>query len=93
MSNEIKETKVTYKKDRVILNMSREHYCDLLKGFNHLKDANNHIMECQDLYMSEISNLNLLEGRMFRILGFVKKHEGYWSDAITTEEQKIIEAA
>lgn len=89
-----KETKVTYKKDRVYVEMSRTDYHDLLKGHNDLKRAIGMLHECNDLYLSDMDKLDCLRRSIFSGLGFEYKDEkNWWADAITTEEAEKIKAA
>jgi|21_taG_2_1085346.scaffolds.fasta_scaffold84492_2 hypothetical protein len=88
-----KKTKVTYKKDRVNIEMSRTHYHDLLKGYNDLNSALGMLFECQDMYLSDMQNLETLKYRLIQGLGFVEGEHGHYSNAITTEELKTIKAA
>jgi hypothetical protein len=89
-----KQTKVTYKKDRVHVEMSRSEYHDLVKGHNDLKRAISMLHECNDLYMSDMEKLDCLRVSIFNGLGFeLRDDKNWWADAITTEEAEKIKAA
>ena len=83
-----KRTKVIYKKDVVSVEMSRSKYHDLLKGYNDLNSALGMLFECQDIYLSDIRNLETLKYRLIQGLGFIEGEHGYYGNAITTEELK-----
>jgi hypothetical protein len=51
------------------------------------------LFECQDMYLSDMQNLETLKYRLIQGLGFVEGEHGHYSNAITTEELKTIKAA
>tara|TARA_R110002110_G_scaffold110290_2_gene274947 strand:+ start:650 stop:922 length:273 start_codon:yes stop_codon:yes gene_type:complete len=77
------DTKIVYKKNKVILTMDSEYYQKLLDGYNNLKDATDMLLECSDLYISNVGELNRLQFRMYSALGFCKPTGGcYGCDAV-----------
>ena len=80
-------TKVVYKKSKVTITMDSDHYQKLLDGYNNLKDSTSMLMECNDLYISNVDKLCRLEHRMFQALGFRKPNDGcYNCDAVLSKD-------
>ena len=81
------DTKVVYKKNKVTLTMDSDYYQKLLDGYNNLKDSTNMLMECNDLYISNVDKLIRLEHQMFNALGFRKPNDGcYNCDAVLSRD-------
>jgi hypothetical protein len=80
------DTLVTYKKEQVIITMSRDKYVELCDGYNKLRNANQMMCETQDLYLSDMRNLEKL-GFTLSHLGF-ERGEHHWSDVTIPKEQK-----
>ena len=80
-------TKVVYKKNKVTLTMDSDYYQKLLDGYNNLKDSTSMLTECNDLYLSNIDKLQILEYRMYEALGFCKPQGGcYGCDAVLSRD-------
>jgi hypothetical protein len=85
MSTNALKTTVKYtKKDRVIITIDMEHYEKLCDGYNKLRRACNMMMETNDLYLSDMRNLDDLQHEM-QFLGFVRG-DHYWSDVTIPKE-------
>ena len=83
------ETKIVYKKNKVTLTMDSDYYKKLLDGYNDLKDSTDMLMECNDLYISNVDKLKTLELRMYQALGFCKPNGGrYGCDAVLSNDPK-----
>ena len=80
------DTKVKYMKDKVVITMDREEYSNLCDGYNKLRSANQMMCETQDLYLSDMRNLEKLGYHMSH-LGFVRG-ENHWQDVSIPKEQK-----
>lgn len=80
------DTLIKYKKEQVVITMSRDKYVELCDGFNKLRSANQMMAECQDLYLSDLRNLEKL-GYTMHCLGF-ERGEHYWSEMTIPKEQK-----
>tara|TARA_B100001964_G_C13671672_1_gene353596 strand:+ start:169 stop:426 length:258 start_codon:yes stop_codon:yes gene_type:complete len=81
------ETLVKYRsKNKVVITMDIEHYEKLCKGYNRLRRALNMMTETNDLYLSDMRNLDDLSYAM-QCLGF-ERGENYWSDVTLPKEQK-----
>jgi hypothetical protein len=81
------DTRVVYKKNKVILTMDSDYYQKLLDGYNNLKDATDMLLECSDLYISNVDKLKTLEFRMYQALGFCKPTGGcYGCDAVLSRD-------
>ena len=63
-------TKVTYLKNKVRLEISMDNYTKLLNGNNELKDAVSMMHECHTIYLEDLGKLETLEWRMASYLGF-----------------------
>ena len=66
--------------------MDIEYYEKLCKGYNRLRRALNMMTETNDLYLSDMRNLDDLSYAM-QCLGF-ERGENYWSDVTLPKEQK-----
>ena len=81
------DTSVKYRsKNKVVITMDIEHYEKLCKGYNRLRRALNMMTETNDLYLSDMRNLDDLSYAM-QCLGF-ERGENYWSDVTLPKEQK-----
>ena len=79
-------TTVKYTKTKAIISMDKDNYKKLCEGYNNLNKACNMITEIEDLYLSDISNLNKLKFAMAHSLGFEEgKH--YWNDSVIPKEK------
>jgi len=71
---------VKYKKNRkVSIEMSLEQLEQILKGHNHLKDTLDTLQECSDVWLSQVSGLQLLLHHLHDSMDF-KRGENYWND-------------
>lgn len=86
MATNTLETTVKYKKEQVVITISKDKYQELCDGYNKLRSANQMICETQDLYLSDLRNLEKLSYTMSH-LGF-ERGEHYWSDVTIPKEQK-----
>jgi len=81
------DTLVKYRsKNKVVITMDIEHYEKLCKGYNRLRRALNMMTETNDLYLSDMRNLDDLSYAM-QCLGF-ERGKNYWSDVTLPKEQK-----
>ena len=64
-------TNLTEVKIQGEMKISRGDRIRLLEGFNRLKDALLQIEECNDLFLSDIRNLNKLKFELSEVLNFV----------------------
>ena len=80
------DTKIKYKKEQVVITMSKDNYLELCDGFNKLRNANQMMAETQDLYLSDMRNLEKFGYSLWN-LGF-ERGEHYWSDVSLPKEQK-----
>jgi uncharacterized cysteine cluster protein YcgN (CxxCxxCC family) len=79
-------TTVKYTKTKAIISMDKNSYKKLCDGYNCLNKACNMLAEVEDLYLSDISNLNQLKYSMAHSLGF-EEGEHYWSDSVIPKEK------
>jgi len=69
--------------------LSGEARRELLQSHNELRTALQTIWECQDLWMSDITNLEKLVNRMQRHLDFAQPTEGHaYMNYVLAEENK-----
>jgi hypothetical protein len=81
------DTSVKYRsKNKVVITINIEHYEKLCKGYNELRRALNMMTETNDLYLSDMRNLDDLSYAM-QCLGF-ERGKNYWSDVTLPKEQK-----
>tara|TARA_Y100000034_G_scaffold104728_1_gene131504 strand:- start:43 stop:300 length:258 start_codon:yes stop_codon:yes gene_type:complete len=81
------DTSVKYRsKNKVVITMDIENYEKLCKGYNKLRRALNMMTETNDLYLSDMRNLDDLSYAM-QYLGF-ERGKNYWSDVTLPKEQK-----
>jgi hypothetical protein len=81
------DTLVKYRsKNKVVITMDIENYEKLCKGYNKLRRALNMMTETNDLYLSDMRNLDDLSYAM-QYLGF-ERGKNYWSDVTLPKEQK-----
>ena len=86
MATNTLETTVKYKKEQVVITISKDNYRELCDGYNKLRSANAMICETQDLYISDLRNLEKLSYTMSH-LGF-ERGEHHWSDVTIPKETK-----
>ena len=81
-------TKVRYTKSgkRAVINMDKDKYRSLCDGYNELRSALTMIMEANDLYLSDIRNLEKLSFDM-QCLGF-ERGEHYWNNVTIPKEKE-----
>ena len=78
------KTKVRYTKTRAVISMDKDKYKSLCDGYNKLRCAMNMMMETNDLYLSDIRNLESLSYAM-QHLGF-ERGKNYWNDVTIPKE-------
>ena len=78
------ETKVRYTKTRAVISMDKDKYKSLCDGYNKLRSAMNMMMETNDLYLSDVRNLENLSYTLSH-LGFERGKE-YWNDVTIPKE-------
>jgi len=79
------KTKVRYTKTRAVISIDKDKYKSLCDGYNKLRRAMNMMMETNDLYLSDIRNLDDLQHEM-HFLGF-ERGENYWNDVTIPKEK------
>ncbi len=90
----INKTKVVHKPKSVTVTMSIENYNALLKGHNDLMSAINTMCEINDLYLSDVRNIEDLRFRLFNGLGFAHqkssngKNALCYSDAVKDNDER-----
>jgi hypothetical protein len=74
-------TKVTYLKNKVRLEISMDNYTKLLNGNNELKDAVSMMHECHTIYLEDLGKLETFEWQMASYLGFknTKTHNSFYN--------------
>ena len=65
--------------------LSREDRIRMLHNFNKLRQTIQTIEECQDLWLSDIANLQKLHCDMHQLLEFSSDDGEYWKDWILSE--------
>ena len=67
--------------------LSREDRIRMLRNFNKLRQTIQTIEECQDLWLSDIANLQKLHCDMHQLLQFSSDDGEYWKDWILSENK------
>jgi hypothetical protein len=80
------KTKVKYTKTKAVISMDKNKYRSLCDGYNKLRRAMNMIMETNDLYLSDVRNLENFSFTLKQELGF-ERGKTYWSDVTIPKEQ------
>ena len=78
------KTKVRYTKTRAVISIDKDKYKSLCDGYNKLRCAMNMMMETNDLYLSDVRNLENLSYTLSH-LGFERGKE-YWNDVTIPKE-------
>ncbi len=69
--------------------ITQEQRRELLESHNELRSALQTIWECQDLWMSDVTNIERLVSRMQRHLGFAQPTEGHaYMNYVLAEDNK-----
>ncbi len=67
------------------ISLSKEDRLELLKGYNELKNAMDTLDECQDLWLSDIRNINNFICTLHNKLKFVQPQQEYHSEWVLKE--------
>ena len=87
----MKSTIVKFTKSNVTILMSKENYSELLSDLNNLKDAMNDVEETFDFRLSDIHNMNNLQGNLWRFLGY-ENRDTHWDDYKLPSKAPVVDA-